>query len=316
MIAIFYRLGGKLLMTQSETEFAKLKINDVLWIDILDPSEEETQAVESFLGVEIQSRAQAEEIESSSRFSENDKAIYANTNFLMPGPEDDYTMEAVSFTFVDGCLATVRVVPLRSFTELQRKMMAMPQSFKNGYSVFASILDQRVDLDSDMIELMTKEISQFSKRINQREDINEDFLLDINKLQENTMIVRENIVDKQRLLTNLLKSEKCPDALVNRFNILLQDITSLIKHTNFSFERLEYLQDTVVGLINLDQNNIMKIFTLVSVLLMPPTLVASFYGMNVALPLGGWKWAWIGIAIFMLLLVAFVLYIFKKKKMF
>jgi magnesium transporter len=130
------------------------------------------------------------------------------------------------------------------------------------------------------------------------------------------MIVRENIVDKQRLLTNLLKSEKCPDALVNRFNILLQDITSLIKHTNFSFERLEYLQDTVVGLINLDQNNIMKIFTLVSVLLMPPTLVASFYGMNVALPLGGWKWAWIGIAIFMLLLVAFVLYIFKKKKMF
>jgi magnesium transporter len=316
MIAIFYRLGGKLLMTQSETEFAKLKINDVLWIDILDPSEEETQAVESFLGVEIQSRAQAEEIESSSRFSENDKAIYANTNFLMPGPEDDYTMEAVSFTFVDGCLATVRVVPLRSFTELQRKMMAMPQSFKNGYSVFASILDQRVDLDSDMIELMTKEISQFSKRINQREDINEDFLLDINKLQENTMIVRENIVDKQRLLTNLLKSEKCPDALVNRFNILLQDITSLIKHTNFSFERLEYLQDTVVGLINLDQNNIMKIFTLVSVLLMPPTLVASFYGMNVALPLGGWKWAWIGIVIFMLLLVAFVLYIFKKKKMF
>jgi magnesium transporter len=225
-------------------------------------------------------------------------------------------MEAVSFTFVEGCLATVRVVPLRSFTELQRKMMAMPQSFKSGYSVFASILDQRVDLDSDMIELMTKEISQFSKRINQREDINEDFLLDINKLQENTMIVRENIVDKQRLLTNLLKSEKCPDALVNRFNVLLQDITSLIKHTNFSFERLEYLQDTVVGLINLDQNNIMKIFTLVSVLLMPPTLVASFYGMNVALPLGGWKWAWIGIAIFMLLLVAFVLYIFKKKKMF
>lgn len=316
MITIFYRLGGKLLMTQSETELTNLNINDVLWIDILDPSEEETEGVENFLGVEIQSRAQAEEIESSSRFSETDKAIYANTNFLMPGPEDDYTMEAVSFTFVEGCLATVRVVPLRSFTELQRKMMAMPQSFKSGYSVFASILDQRVDLDSDMIELMTKEISQFSKRINQREDINEDFLLDINKLQENTMIVRENIVDKQRLLTNLLKSEKCPDALVNRFNVLLQDITSLIKHTNFSFERLEYLQDTVVGLINLDQNNIMKIFTLVSVLLMPPTLVASFYGMNVALPLGGWKWAWIGIAIFMLLLVAFVLYIFKKKKMF
>lgn len=316
MITIFYRLGGKMMMSQSETELSKLDRNDVLWIDILDPSDEETEKVDDFLGVEIQSRAQAEEIESSSRFSETEKAIFANTNFLMPGPENDYTMEAVSFTFVDGCMATVREVPLRSFTELQRRMMAMPQSFKSGYSVFASILDQRVDLDSDMIELMTKEISQFSKRINQREDINEDFLLDINQLQENTMVVRENIVDKQRLLTNLLKSEKCPETLVNRFNVLLQDITSLIKHTNFSFERLEYLQDTVVGLINLDQNRIMKIFTLVSVLLMPPTLVASFYGMNVSLPGSGWKLAWIAIFIFMVLLVLGVIYIFKKKNMF
>ncbi|MCI2107158.1 MAG: magnesium and cobalt transport protein CorA [Bacteroidales bacterium] len=315
MITIFYRLGGKLLMSQSETELSKLSTKDVLWIDILAPTSEEKHSVDDFLGIVIQSRAQAEEIESSSRFSENERAIFANTNFLMPGPED-YTMEAVSFTFVDNCMTTLRDVPLRSFTELQRRIMAMPQGYVSGYSVFASIMDQRIDLDADMIELMTKEISQFSKRINQREDINEDFLLDINQLQENTMIVRENIVDKQRLITNLLKSEKCPDALNKRFGVLLQDITSLINHTNFSFERLEYLQDTVVGLINLDQNNIMKIFTMVSVLLMPPTLVASFYGMNVFLPFGGWRFSWLAIVIFMLILVVFVIYIFKKKKMF
>ncbi len=256
-------------MSQSETELSKLSTKDVLWIDILAPTSEEKHSVDDFLGLVIQSRAQAEEIESSSRFSENERAIFANTNFLMPGPED-YTMEAVSFTFVDNCMTTLRDVPLRSFTELQRRIMAMPQGYVSGYSVFASIMDQRIDLDADMIELMTKEISQFSKRINQREDINEDFLLDINQLQENTMIVRENIVDKQRLITNLLKSE----------------------------------------------NNIMKIFTMVSVLLMPPTLVASFYGMNVFLPFGGWRFAWLAIVIFMLILVVFVIYIFKKKKMF
>ena len=82
----------------------------------------------------------------------------------------------------------------------------MPQSYPNGYTVFASIMDQRVDLDADMIELMSKEISQYSKRINQQEDIDEDFLLDINQLQENTMLVRENIVDKQRLISNMLRS--------------------------------------------------------------------------------------------------------------
>lgn len=315
MIAIFYRQKDKLLVAQSETELSRIKRADVLWIDLLSPTSDEKHTVDDFLGEEIQSRAQAEEIESSSRFSETENAIFANTNFLMPGP-DGYSMEAVSFIFVGGCLTTLRDVPLRSFTELQRKVFVMPQLFPTGYSIFASIMDQRVDLDADMIELMSKEIAQYGKRINQREDINEDFLIDINQLQENTMTVRENIVDKQRLIGNLMKSDKYPPELQGRFNIILQDITSLINHTNFSFERLEYLQETVVGLINLDQNNIMKIFTLVSVLLMPPTLVTSFYGMNVPLPFMESSWAWVGLIVFMLVTVGVVIYLFRKKKMF
>ncbi len=314
MIAIFYRRNGNLVVAQSESELSKLRREDVLWIDLLSPSGEEKHTVDEFLGEEIQSRAQAEEIESSSRYSETDNAIFANTNFLMPGPED-YTMEAVSFTFVGDCLTTLRDVPIRSFTELQRRIVARPQMYPNGYTVFVSIMDQRVDLDADMIELMSKEIAQYSKRINQQEDINEDFLLDINQLQENTMIVRENIIDKQRLIQNMIKSDKYPPELQGRFSVILQDITSLINHANFSFERLEYLQETVLGLINLDQNNIMKIFTLVSVLLMPPTLVASFYGMNVPLPFQDKGFAWLGLLAFMLILVGVVLYIFRKKKM-
>ena len=97
--------------------------------------------------------------------------------------------------------------------------------------------------------------------------------------------------------------------------MLLQDISSLLSHTNFCFERLEYLQDTVVGLINLEQNKIMKIFTLVSLLLMPPTLVASFYGMNVELPLAGIKLAWVIIVGIMIISFAVVLYVFKKRRM-
>ena len=96
---------------------------------------------------------------------------------------------------------------------------------------------------------------------------------------------------------------------------MLQDINSLINHTNFGFERLEYLQDTVVGLINLDQNKIMKIFTLVSVLLMPPTLVASFYGMNVPMPLMDKSWMWVLLLGVMLLTVALVLFLFKRNKL-
>lgn len=131
------------------------------------------------------------------------------------------------------------------------------------------------------------------------------------------MFVRENIVDKQRLLSNIMKSKRCPknSELREDLSVILQDIASLINHTNFAFERLEYLQETVVGLINLEQNNIMKIFTFVSLLLMPATLVASFYGMNVTLPFAEKWWAWIAIAALMTILILSIWLIFKHKKM-
>ena len=316
MIRIFYRSGSELLLAQSEKKFAAIGKENVLWIDLISPSGEEKRATESFLGVEIQSRAQAEEIESSSRFSEDDRAIYANTNFLSPA-DDEMLMDPVSFILVDKILATLREIPLRSFDTLQRKILALPDQFPDGFTVFVEIMDKRVDLDADIVELISKDVSQFSKRINQQEDINEEFLLDINQLQENAMFVRENVVDKQRLISNIVKSKRCPKdpELRSDLAVILQDIASLINHTNFAFERLEYLQDTVVGLINLEQNRIMKIFTLISLLLMPATLVASFYGMNVTLPFADKWWAWPAIALLMVFLVVGIWLIFKHKKM-
>ena len=145
--------------------------------------------------------------------------------------------------------------------------------------------------------------------------MNDELLLDINQLQENTMIVRENIVDKQRMISSILKSDKTPDEVGNKLNILLKDVASLINHTNFSFERLEYLQNTVLGLINLDQNKIMKVFTLVSLLLMPPTLIASIYGMNVKLPLLGDGKDFIIVLSTMVVCVIAALILFRRKKM-
>ena len=320
MLNIFYRQNGKIALSQSEKDFAKIKLEDTVWIDLVDPSGSEKRVVESFLGTEIQSRAQAEEIESSSRYFETDDAIFANTNFLTPGAEE-YSMQAVSFTLVDDTLTTLREVPLRSFTELQRRLQVNPRQYPSGYTVFATILDQRVDLDADMIELLSKEISQYAKRINEEEDIDQELLIDISQLQENTMMVRENVVDKQRLISNLMRSTKVPTALEPRLNVLLQDISSLLNHTNFCFERLEYLQDTVLGLINLEQNKIMKIFTVVSVFLMPPTLIAGFYGMNVRLPMiaadepNASFWNWIIILGIMVLSCLAIWFVFRKKKM-
>lgn len=316
MIKIFYRKDGKIESCQSETELAVISKDAVLWIDLLQPSGDQKRAVEAYLGTEIQSRAEAEEIESSSRFSEEDGVIFANTNFLSPA-DDQMLMDPVSFIVAGGILTTVREIPLRSIDTLQLKVQALPEQFPDGFTVFLSIMDRRVDLDADIVELISKDVSRFSRRINQMEDINEKFLLDINQLQQNAMYVRENIVDKQRLLSNVLKSRLCPKDPDFRqdLGIILQDIASLINHITFTFERLEYMQDTVVGIINLDQNRIMKIFTFVSLLLMPATLVASFYGMNVKLPLADNPFAWVFTVLLMVLLAVAVWYFFKRRKM-
>lgn len=314
MIGIIYKSNDQIVTSDNTDIFKNILQEDVLWIDLFDPTGEEKRSVEHFLDTNLQSRAQAEEIESSSRYSETIDTIFINTDFLIPGPEN-YSMESVSFILKGDAITSIRQVPLRSFTDIQRRIIANPRIYPTGYHVLIGILENRIDLDADMIELMSKEIGQYSKRVSLGEDVEEELLLDINQLQENTMMVRENIVDKQRMLSSILKSDKSPDSVTNKLNILLKDVASLINHTNFSFERLEYLQNTVLGLINLEQNNIMKIFTLVSVLLIPPTLIASIFGMNVKLPLFGGYWDIALLGGLMLIVVLVVLFIFRRRRM-
>ena len=317
MIEIFYRQDGQMSVSQSEADFAIIPREDVIWIDLFSPTGDEKRATEHFLGTTIQNRAQAEEIEISSRFSETEHAIFANTSFLSPGPEE-YNEETVSFILADKILTTLRECPLRSFTDLQRRVLAFPKVYVSGHLVFLSILEQRIDLDADMVELISKEISQYNKKVSLGEDISEEFLIDINQLQDNTMLIRENIVDKQRVISSILKSPKYPKIYQSRMNVLLKDITSLINHTNFSFERLEYLQNTVLGIINLDQNKIMKVFTLISLMLMPPTLIASFFGMNISFGwfVGNSAWMWVIVLVMMVVSIGLIFWIFKRRNMF
>ena len=305
-----------MMVSQSEADFATILYDDVVWIDLFSPSGEEKRAVEQFLGTTIQNRAQAEEIEISSRFSETEQAIFANTSFLIPGPEE-YTEETVSFILSDNILTTLRECPLKSFTDLQRRIMAYPKIYHSGHLAFLSILENRIDLDADMVELVSKEITQYNKKVSLGEDISEEFLIDINQLQDNTMLIRENIIDKQRVISSILKSANYPKEYHSRLNVLLKDISSLINHTDFGFERLEYLQNTVLGIINLDQNKIMKVFTLVSLLLMPPTLIASFFGMNVQFGwFGSGSWSWIIALALMAVSILIVFWVFKRRNMF
>ena len=314
MINIYYKDKGHTIGSTNVGLLDELGYDDILWIDLNSPEGNEKRGVEDFLGTTLQTRAQAEEIESSSRYSETEGVIYTNTNFLIPG-HDAYHQETVSFILAEGILVTVRNSPLRSFQDIERRLLASYHTYPTGYHLMISILENRIDLDADIIEILSKEIAQLSKRIGLGEKVNEEILLEINQMQENTMIIRENITDKQRIISSILKSDKFPRDVYTKLNVLVKDVGSLINHTDFSFERLEYLQNTVLGLINLDQNKIISIFTVVTVFFMPPTLIASMYGMNLFLPLIDNGYDLVIAILLMLISVLLTFFYFRSKRL-
>jgi len=166
-----------------------------------------------------------------------------------------------------------------------------------------------------MIEAIVKDISSISGKVTHEKTFSEEILVRISKFQENTMQLRENIIDKQRVLSAILKSESFPEDLQNKIRIMIKDTGSLLDYTVFSFERLDFLQNTFLGLVNIEQNKIIKIFTVATVIFMPPTLIASIYGMNFKfLPEIGWKMGYPLALLLMILSVAVTLVLFRKRK--
>ncbi|MDR3286793.1 MAG: magnesium/cobalt transporter CorA [Prevotellaceae bacterium] len=314
MFSIYYKIQNEITQSADIKILQTLKYENIIWVDLNDPTGDEKREVEIFLGTEIQSRAQAEEIESTSRYFETADAIFANTNFLISQPES-FIYDTVSFTLCKDILITLHNSDLRTLTETGRKLQREPQLLPTGFHVMIAILEQRIDLDADMIEGVAKEISYLSKQTSLGEKVDEEQLLYINQMQENTMLIRENIIDKQRVLSSILRSNKFPRDLYQKLNFMIKDINSLINHTDFSFERLEYLQNTLLGLINIEQNKIIKIFTVATVIFAPPTLIASVYGMNFKfMPEFNWAFGYPFAITLMAILTILILWYFKRKK--
>ncbi|MDR2424960.1 MAG: magnesium/cobalt transporter CorA [Prevotellaceae bacterium] len=314
MVLFFYKSGTKILQSADLKLLNDLGFEDIVWIDLNDPLGKEKRAIEAFLNTELQTRAQAEEIESSSRYSESDDTVYGNTNFLL-SQGDGYVEEPVSFTICEGILITARNTDLRTLSEVGRKLLSTHNAYITGYHLLISILENRIDLDADMIEGIAKEITQLTRKIITG-TVEKATLVYLSQLQENIMTIRENIIDKQRTLSSILKSNLFPSDIQTKVGVMIGDVNSLLNHADFGFERLEYLQDTVLGLINVEQNKIIKIFTVTSVIFMPPTLIASIYGMNFrAMPEIEWKYGYLFSLLLILVSAVGTLYIFKRKKL-
>jgi magnesium transporter len=310
-LRLFYQEDGKLKISKSLDILKKVNLSDMIWIDLNDVSDAIETELEQFLKIYIQEDEEIEEIELSSRYMQTEDSIVANSNFL----QDNFVMQPVSFIVKNGILVSVRDVELKTFNDTVKKMYASTKSFTTGYHVLVALLETRVEYDADLIEDITDQITALSKTLNTDDDLDQDILMNIKDLQEKVMIIRQNIVDKQRVVSNMMKSGLFPKELLPKLTMVIKDINSLFEYTKFGFDRLDYLQDTFLGLINIQQNKIIKIFTVVSVIFMPPTLIASLYGMNFKfMPELSWKFGYPFSILLMVLFSAVVLMYFRRKK--
>ena len=294
--------------------FDELGYDDILWIDLMTPTIKEQKAVENFMEINLQTRQQVEEIESTSKYFETENAIFTNSNFFLMNGET-FAVEPVSLIISEGVLISVRSAESRTVRETEKKLQMNYRAYPTGYHLMISILEVRIDFDADLVESISKQIARLSKDLNSGNSVDREVLHRINSLQESTMLVRETIFDRQRVLSGILRSERFPNDIYPRLQLMIKDVNSLINHADFSFERLDYLQDTALGLINIEQNNITKIFTIAAVFFMPATLVASIYGMNFHhMPELEWRYGYLFAIGLIILVSCLTIAYFKHKK--
>lgn len=315
MIRVYTISQGKITQHKNPTFKDIVVLENMIWIDLQSPTREEKEFVEKNYNIEFFTSQELQEIESSSRFIETDETIEMNLGFLSSDAE--LSVQSITFILKGNSLFTYRQGDLKIFAETVRRLKSSSSSEKkeHGLNVFLTVLEARIDGDADLIEGINRKLNAISKELIAQKSLRQDLLLGIAQLQENVMLLHETITEKQRVVSSLIRIPEFNKIENERLKIVLKDIASLLQHSQFSSERLEYLQNTFLGLVNIEQNQVIKIFTLVTVIFMPPTLIASIYGMNFSfIPELKWTAGYpfaLGLMIFSSLIF---LWYFRKKK--
>lgn len=314
MLRIYYKKDRRLAKETDIELIREIPNPSLIWVDLQNPTVEEKITIETYFDIKYSSEEQSQEIESSSRFNEVQDELIINTNFLAIR-ESTFQYCPVSIILEKGILFTYRDDDLKTFGESVKKIKGNPGTYNNGYQILLTILETTIDQEADLIEGLAKRISDLNQQLTlQKKRSDEETLLLISQFQNETMALRENIIDKQRLVSALMKSNLFPEEYMSVLRIMFKDISSIIEHNKFAFERLEYLQNTFMGLINIEQNRIIKIFTVATVAFMPPTLIGTIYGMNFdKIPELSWDYGYIFAIILMILSSAITLFYFRKR---
>jgi magnesium transporter len=290
---------------------------DIVWIDLLKPVASETAFVEKTTGLAVPSLDELSEIESSSRLRTRDGALYLSLPLIYTAEPDDPMSTPVGFVLTRDRLITVRFAELPSFTSFPDRTLSAEIPRVTGAGIFTELLDAIVDRLADALERSASELDSLSHRLfragpanplSRRRSIGEaDLRVILRRVGHHgdlTSKIRDSLLGIARIVPFVLTlaADWLPPELKPRLETLRQDIASLNDYDAHLLNKVQLLLDGTLGLINIDQNNIIKVLTIVSVVGVPPTLVASMYGMNFEhMPELHWAWGYpYGLAVIVL----------------
>jgi magnesium transporter len=324
MLNIFTLANGRLFQEEIES-LEELSRFQPIWVDLESPTLEEKRWINQHFGVLIPEDAMDEDIEESARFYEEDNGeLHIRSDFLIAHEDEPRTVR-VAFIINQqneslksrGVLFSIHDEDVPVFRLLRMRARRAPGLIEDDKDVLLKLFDADAEYSADTLEGIYDELEKASKLVLSEvvtDALAGEVLGAIARQEDLNGRIRRNVMDTRRAVSFMMRAKMLNAEQFEEARQILRDIESLDSHTAFLFDKINFLMDATVGFININQNKIIKIFSVASVALLPPTLIASIYGMNFQfMPELNFEWGYPYALVLMLASAIVPMWYFRKR---
>ncbi len=287
---IRYQLDDQKYLISTQGEITREALASAMWLDLLNPDDDERQLVESLHSQPLPDTEDVEEIEASARSYQDEAGLHVHSLFLHK-VDERHRNTSVAFTLTDTQLITLREREIPAFRLMRMRARRLHGLVEDPVSIVLALFEIKIDDLADTLEEVYTQLENTSNLVLEDNDSPiEDALDELAKQEDTNGKVRLCLMDTQRALSFLLRRGKMSADHAETARELLRDIDSLLPHNSFVFDKINFLMDAAQGFISIQQSKIIKIFSIAAVVFLPPTVIASIYGMNFeTMPELGWQ---------------------------
>jgi magnesium transporter len=283
MINVFVLQNGRLNQVPIDSREDLEKVEPV-WVDLTDPTDDERAWVRTIYGVILPGEDEVKDIEASARYYEAENGdLHLRTDFLLEEEDGPSRIVTVAFILARKILFSVHTDDLPVFRLVRMRARSRPGSIADYMDVLLDLYATDAEYSADALEGIYQQLEEVSGRVLQETFTDQDAAAALNAIAHEEDLngrIRRNMMDTRRAVSFLMRGRLLNSEQFEEARQILRDIESLDGHTSFLFDKINFLMDATVGFININQNKIIKIFSVASVAFLPPTLIASIYGMN------------------------------------